>query len=133
MNKKVSPKVNLDLLLKIFLIVAVLLVGLKMLLTNQGSDQASLALSDKERFAICLMEKGVVMYGVDTCEYCQLQKKMFGSSFERINYINCDFEQQVCQAKAITKYPVWEIDGKQSLGIQTFDQLGAATGCAVPK
>jgi thioredoxin-related protein len=132
MSKQIAKKFNTDLLLKIFLVVAVLLAGVKLLLSNENG-QASLELSDKQKFAICLMEKGVIMYGVDTCEYCQIQKKMFGSSFEKINYINCDFEQEICQAKAITKYPVWEISGKQSLGIQTFDQLGSATGCVVPK
>ncbi len=88
--------------------------------------------SGKENFAICLMKKGVIMYGVDTCEYCQLQKKMFGSAFEKINYINCDFEGEICGRKGIEHYPVWEINGQTISGVQTFAGLSRATGCAEP-
>ncbi|MBD3270250.1 hypothetical protein GF376_01875, partial [Candidatus Peregrinibacteria bacterium] len=60
-----------------------------------------------EDFAICLKEQGMMMYGVDTCEFCLQQKRQFGSAFEQINYINCDFNSQQCQEAEIENYPTW--------------------------
>ena len=133
MNKKTHNQTKLDLSLKVFLVVIVVVVGAELAWNSGTNGQNALGKSSKSNFAICLMEKGAIMYGVDTCEYCQIQKKMFGSDFEKINYINCDFDQKSCTEKGIVNYPVWEIKGQQLLGIQTFDQLEKTTGCKAPK
>lgn len=114
---------------------AVIMLAVWMIMVGMNSSPKSSTVSDnsgKENFAICLMKKGAIMYGVDTCEYCQLQKKMFGSAFEKINYINCDFEGEICGRKGIEHYPVWEINGQMISGVQTFAGLSRATGCAEP-
>jgi len=133
MNKKSPNQNKLDLLLKVFLVLVVVVAGARFAFNSTPNGENALGNSSKSNFAICLMEKGAIMYGIDTCEYCQIQKKMFGSDFEKINYINCDFDQKSCTEKGIMNYPVWEIKGQQLLGIQTFDQLAKTTGCVAPK
>jgi len=133
--KKPKPKFNLDLALKIFLIIAVLASGVKLFLMQGNSARTSgySVTAPRDEFAKCLNDKGLIMYGSDTCPYCQSQKEMFGSSFEKINYVNCDFDKQICSQKQITAYPVWQINDKLFPGIETFDQLANATGCVAPK
>ena len=133
MNKKNPNQTKLDLLLKVFLVVIVLVAGAKFALYPSTKGKNGFGDSGKSNFAICLMKKGAIMYGSDTCQYCQIQKKMFGADFEKINYINCDFDQKTCREKEIINYPVWEINGRQIVGIQTFDQLEKTTGCVAPK
>lgn len=129
-TKKPTPPQKWELYLKIFLAVAVLLAMGKFLLDQNNSSGTT---TNRDDFAKCLNDQGTIMYGVDTCEFCQIQKRMFGSSFEKINYVNCDFDKQICQEKRITAYPVWQISDKLFPGIETFDQLAKATGCVVPK
>lgn len=137
-EKKQSP-FSMDFFLKLFLIVVIFL-GLIKLLLVYGSEQGEKKSetdhkSDPitiEDFAKCLSEKGMVMYGVDTCEYCQTQKKMFGSAFSKVNYINCEFEQSTCAKENIFTYPVWTYQGKQFAGILFFPDLSKITSCHTP-
>lgn len=83
-------------------------------------------------FAQCITDAGAVMYGSDQCSGCQNQQKMFDSDFEYINYVNCDFNEEVCSEEGIIKYPIWKINGEVmggAIGIKTFDELSEATGC----
>ncbi len=82
-----------------------------------------------EDFAKCLNGKGLIMYGDDTCEKCQAQKKMFGDAFSEINYVNCYFEKDKCAAAGVTGYPMWVIEEKKLSGLQKFSNLSALTGC----
>jgi hypothetical protein len=84
--------------------------------------------SDKS-LAQCLTEKGVVMYGLDTCEECRSQKNLFGADFNKINYVNCDFHLNECRGKGITVYPVWSYGNKVLVGVQSINSLSALTGC----
>lgn len=131
---KISPKIpRWELLLKIFLATVLLAAGWKLWMDHSEEAGVGTTRTDRDQFVICLSEKGVKMYGSDICEFCQAQKKIFGSSFEKINYVNCDFDKQICQEKGITAYPVWEISGKLDAGIASFDKLANATGCVAPK
>ncbi len=87
----------------------------------------------REKFAKCIASSGATMFGVDTCPYCQQQKKLFGTSFAEINYVNCDFDKLICQENNIYSYPIWEINGNLALGYQSFDQLAQLTNCTAPK
>lgn len=132
MNKKNSGK--LDLCLKLFLAAVLLLAVLKFALGGKVENGtvdtgASAYLNQRSTLAKCLAGFGVKMYGSDACPYCQNQKKMFGEDFDKINYINCDFDKSVCAEKGITSYPVWEFDGKMSSGLRSLEELAAATGC----
>lgn len=137
---KTKSKINekVEIALKFILVVAVLLAFGKMYFIDSNSanfddetkhKEASLS---RENFAKCLNEKGLIMYGIDTCEYCQAQKKMFGSAFGKINYINCDFDKEKCKAAEITGYPMWTNGENKITGLQKFANLSALTGCAVP-
>lgn len=134
-KKKFHPSV--DKLLKLFLIVVLLIAGLKLFIANpwdkkeaEGDNKTSL--TTREDFVKCLKESGLIMYGVNTCEYCQQQKKMFGSQFEELNFVNCEFERELCESKGITVYPIWEMGTKRAIGIQNFTQLSELANCPQP-
>lgn len=82
-----------------------------------------------DEFAQCLTEKGTVMYGTDWCHYCQAQKKLFGRSFEFIDYKNCDFNKIACDEAGVEGYPTWEINNTNYAGVQPLDKLAGLTGC----
>ena len=86
-----------------------------------------------ETFAKCLTQRGMKMYGVDTCGNCQYQKSLFGSAFSYINYINCGPQAQVCVNKGIGGYPTWEdVSGNLHPGAQSLPSLSQISGCPAP-
>lgn len=98
---------------------------------------ASCSKSDpaNDQFAKCLTEKGAKFYGAFWCPHCVEQKKMFGSSIEYINYIECSTadrrgQVQACQDAQIEGYPTWEFgDGSRLDGTLSFETLADKTGC----
>lgn len=138
-NKKLNPK--LEKFLKIFIVLVLILAsfkfivaqqwpadeGSKSVLTEQGDNKT--AATTREDFVNCLKESGLIMYGSNSCEYCRQQKKMFGSQFEELNFVNCEFEKDLCESKGITAYPVWEIGTQRAIGIQNFEQLSQLANC----
>lgn len=83
-------------------------------------------------FAKCLTSKGAAMYGADWCGHCRNQKKMFGDSFQYINYIECPQNQQLCREKGIRGYPTWIVNGQLLVGEQSLQSLASAAGCELP-
>lgn len=92
---------------------------------------------DYDSFAKCLTEKGVKMYGAYWCPHCSNQKKMFGSSWKYVNYIECSLpnaagQTEICKAAGIEGYPTWDFgDGERQSGELTIGQLSQLSGCAV--
>ena len=86
-----------------------------------------------DTFATCLNESGLIMYGTDWCPHCKNQKELFGSSFEFVNYINCDFNQEECVANGVTGYPTWKFGLQKFSGVQSLEKLSALTGCELVK
>lgn len=88
-----------------------------------------------DTFASCLTEKGIVMYGAFWCPHCLEQKKMFGDSFQYINYVECSLPDgktqiELCTKRNITGYPTWEFEnGSRSDGALTLTTLAEKTGC----
>ncbi|MCJ7739894.1 hypothetical protein MUP32_01075 [Candidatus Microgenomates bacterium] len=83
-----------------------------------------------ESLAKCLTERHFKMYGTDTCSSCKLQKDFFGDSFRYINYVDCEIEKTLCDAKGLHAFPVWEDDtGKQYKGAIELSVLANLTGC----
>ncbi len=83
-----------------------------------------------ESLAKCLAERRFKMYGTDTCSSCKMQKEFFGDSFQLINYVNCETEKTLCDAKGLHAFPVWEDDtGKQYKGAIELSVLANLTGC----
>ena len=87
-----------------------------------------------DNFAKCITEKGASLYGAEWCGHCQNQKRMFGQSFQHINYVECadgNKQLELCAEKKITAYPTWEINGELIPGSQTIDSLSLKTGCTL--
>lgn len=135
MTKSSNGKNFLDLLLKIFLALVLILVAIKLGLSQWDTQIIAEQSADSSRTSLanCLNQKGAMMYGVDTCEFCQSQKKMFGDDFDKIKYVNCDFKQDLCLQKGLQYFPAWEIEGKFYNGVQTFDFLSQASGCSTSR
>ncbi len=77
----------------------------------------------------CLSDAGVTMYGSDRCQNCQDQKMLFDEDFENVDYVNCDFQPEVCREKGITFYPVWSKGNDILVGVQSLNQLSTFSGC----
>ncbi len=115
------------------IIFIVLICGAVGFLIWQGvkNAQASPALIT---FAKCLTEKGLVVYGTDSCEWCQKQKADFKSAWQFINYANCINDPQRCLAVNIESTPTWiSTDGKRLVGYQTLEKLSEESGCFLPR
>ncbi|MBI2139727.1 hypothetical protein HYU14_02295 [Candidatus Woesearchaeota archaeon] len=78
-----------------------------------------------DKFADCLNEKGMVMYGaIEWCSYTQRQAGMFGKSFKRLDY------RDYTKLQGIKKTPTWVFEGEWLEGVQSFERLAATSGCS---
>ncbi len=90
-----------------------------------------------DAFAQCLTDHGVKMFGAWWCPHCKSQKELFGSSFSKINYIECsepgsNAMNQICKNAKIEGYPTWEFkDGTRASGEQTLEDLGKKAECTL--
>jgi thiol-disulfide isomerase/thioredoxin len=90
-------------------------------------------------FAQCIKNSGAQFFGAFWCPHCQDQKALFGDAAGGLPYVECSTEDkqdqtQVCKDAAITGYPTWKFsDGKEQNGLVPLQQLGDATGCALPQ
>ena len=114
----------------------VTLMVASLIIVGCGSGQNSIDINDLEAvnslengpLAKCLTEKGVKMYGTEWCPHCKNQKKLFGSSFQYINYTDCDKNRQECLSAGVQGYPTWEIDGQNYPGEQSLERLAQLSG-----
>ena len=115
--------------------IAILIFAFLILIWSQQNSKARTSVLDP--FAQCLRDKGVTMYGADWCPHCQNEKKVFGSSFRFIPYIECPKEPNKCLAAGIEGFPTWVFpaspaggpDGRKLEGEQGLERLAAASGC----
>ena len=82
-------------------------------------------------FAKCLSEKGVVMYGTETCSFCQQQKQLFEGSFQQLTTIDCNNAPIACANANIKVYPTWRINNTNYDGLQQLTSLSSLTGCEI--
>ncbi len=113
----------------VFVLLVVIGVAVK---TYQNTKPGEL-----DEFAQCLTENGAKMYGADWCPNCQAQKQMFGSSFEYIDYVQCDITPEACTAEGVDGYPTWKKHtGEESTlagkGVQPLILLAETFGCELP-
>ena len=86
-------------------------------------------------FAKCLSEKNVNMYGAFWCPHCNNQKKLFGDSWQYMNYVECSTpdgrgQTQICKDQNIESYPTWEFpDGKRLSGELRMSDISRLSGC----
>jgi glutaredoxin len=116
-------------------IVVIIIIALGMFFISGGEKYST---EEIDRFAKCLTENDVVMYGTFWCPHCAKTKKMFGSSFKHVKYVECDprgdNEQSIlCLEKEIESYDTWEFnDGSRVIGEPSFEELGEKSGCEIP-
>lgn len=92
-----------------------------------------------DEFAQCLSDANVKMYGAYWCPHCQNQKKEFGSSFEKVDYVECSLpggsgQTEACNQAGIESYPTWEFgDGSRMTGEVSLQTLAEKSGCSLPE
>jgi uncharacterized protein YceK len=98
---------------------------------NKSTESNS---ANYDTFAACLTENGAKMYGTDWCPHCKTQKEMFGSSFDIVDYINCEIKKSECQQAGIEGYPTWVFENGDKLpGTQQLKTLADRTNCELPE
>jgi hypothetical protein len=93
-----------------------------------------------DRFAKCLTEKQLTMYGHYLCPHCAEQKEKFGEAFQYIHYVECGtfgqpmtVQNDTCKGMQIKRYPTWVFaDGERVEAVETMEQLSQKTGCKLP-
>ncbi|SRR3989339_174403 len=86
--------------------------------------------SNLDQFAKCLTDKGFKIYGSNSCSHCISQKKMFGESFQYIEYTECKQSPKACNDAKIQAYPTWiSKDGRQYIGSHFLQELSGLSGC----
>lgn len=76
-----------------------------------------------------LQATGAVMYSSPTCQYCFLQKQLFGEAVQYLSVVNCggtpvdNPQPSLCAEKGVSLTPTWEIKGKLYPGLKTLEAL----------
>ncbi len=101
----------------------------------QGMPPAVIAISSLEKIKLAehLRKEGAVMYNAYWCPHCHDQKEMFGKeATEKLNLVECakdgfNNKRQLCEAKGITGFPSWEINGSIDSGVKSLKELAELT------
>ena len=73
------------------------------------------------------------MYNAYWCPHCHDQKEMFGKeASEKLNLVECakdgfNNQRELCEAKGITGFPSWEINGSIDSGVKSLEELAELT------
>ena len=82
-------------------------------------------------------DSGSTFFGAYWCPHCSEQKKLFGSSFKNVDYVECSLpnragQTRVCNEAGITGYPTWEFgDGTRASGALPLEILSIRSGCSL--
>jgi len=119
---------------------AIVVVGVIALLwfaLAQFLTPADIEPANYQKFAQCLTDNGLKMYGSIYCSHCNAEKVMFGESWQYVTYVECSIPGSPTQAPACTNagveaYPTWvTANGQQVLGKQSFLELSKLSGCSL--
>ncbi len=97
----------------------------------QGIPPAVISKSSDEKIKLAehLTKEGAVMYNAYWCPHCHDQKEMFGKeATAKLNLVECakdgfNNSRALCEAKGITGFPSWEINGSIDSGIKSLKEL----------
>ena len=97
----------------------------------QGMPPTVIATSSPEKIKLAehLSKEGAVMYNAYWCPHCHDQKEMFGKeASEKLNLVECakdgfNNKRELCEAKGITGFPSWEINGSIDSGVKSLKEL----------
>lgn len=117
-------------------VIVLVLVGIFLLPKGESAKYSNL-----DSFAQCLTDKGIKMYGAYWCSHCKAQKGLFGSSFSKIDYVECTEKVNECKAAGIEGYPTWvfpdteqgttTVKGQRFFGETSLDTLADYSGCTL--
>lgn len=93
--------------------------------------QSVSSLLQAQSLALCLTQKGVIMYGTEWCPHCQNQKKLFGTAFASIHYVDCDANPDQCTAANIQGYPTRVGLWISSPGQQALSDIAETFACTM--
>ena len=105
-------------------------IGLALLLAGAGVAHANL-----DDFARCLTKAGARFYGTSWCPHCAAQRRMFGTAFRDVTYVECSVNgtkdtTEECRAAGVTSYPTWTFaDGSRATGELSLERLASRTRC----
>lgn len=91
-----------------------------------------------DSFAKCLSSKQAKMYGLFWCPHCADQKRMFGTSFEYVPYVECAIRGSKemapeCKAAGVKLFPSWQFGAEPPKeGVLSLEELSQKTGCSLP-
>lgn len=77
---------------------------------------------------------GAKFYGAFWCPACQEQKRRFGSSADRLPYVECTPDgrggglAEACASRDISRYPTWIIGGSRLQGVVEPEELARESG-----
>ncbi len=118
---------------KLFLIIGAAVVFVIALIAivknNSKSENSVVNVAAVDSLAQCITEKGMKMYGASRCPHCKAQKELFGTSFSKVDYVECTTDQVKCNIAGVQGYPTWIYQGQKYEGEQTFEKLAKITGC----
>ncbi len=97
----------------------------------QGLPPVVIAISTPEKIKLAehLTSQGAVMYNAYWCPHCHDQKEMFGKEAAgKLNLVECakdgfNNQRELCEAKGITGFPSWEINGSIDSGVKSLEEL----------
>ena len=97
----------------------------------QGMPPVVMAISTPEKIKLAehLTLQGAVMYNAYWCPHCHDQKEMFGKeATKKLNLVECaedglNNQRKLCEAKGITGFPSWEINGSIDSGVKSLKEL----------
>ncbi len=122
---------------RVTVIIGVVVLAFVAIFAFKLTGKATAEPSKYDDFAKCLASSGTKMYGAYWCPHCSNQKKLFGSSWNYVNYIECDARGQngnpeLCQREGISGYPTWIFpDGSRASGELSLRELSVRSGCAL--
>lgn len=108
------------------------LISLSLVIVGCSKNSPSTEWSELVSFAECVTQAWAIFYGTERCPHCQNQKKLFGTSIEKINFIDCDKQSALCQAAWVTGYPTWKFaDWSVLQWTQPLDVIASKTNCSI--
>lgn len=94
---------------------------------------------DPEQLAVCMTDKGWVMYGAEGCSACATQRDYFGSAIRHIRVVYChdgasDTHIEQCISNRIDYTPTWVliVGGREFdriEGYRSLEELARISGC----
>lgn len=91
-----------------------------------------------DSFAKCLASKQAKMYGLYWCPHCADQKRMFGTSFHYVPYVECAIRGSKemapeCKTAGVKLFPSWEFGTEPPKeGVMSLEELSQKSGCSLP-